>query len=315
MIVFIQLCSAVALFGFAGVSAHADDAKVCVAEASRPDKVDGIREHSIDTADGRVAYYRFGHGSPIVFITGYRATISEWNVSFLKALAEQHEIIIYDNRGAGRSVSGAESYDVKDMAEDAAHLISSLGLHDVTVVGWSMGGIVAQQLALDAPTRIRRLVLINTMAPGTAGQGPSPASIKTLGGEGPTHFSEVIYLLFPADAAPHAEKCFIQDMFSPAGYRPASVSASAARAQEAIMRDWAGNDAVYPELHNVKLPVLLLSGEDDAIVPPENSVALQRAFPKSTLFEYKHAGHAMMYQFPGQIAAKIAAFIRSDNQP
>ncbi|KAA3532621.1 alpha/beta hydrolase [Pseudomonas sp. ST1] len=317
-LVYMQICVAVVLSFYGGLSARAGsvdypDSMVCGTYKLRPDKIASVREQIINTSNGSIAYYRFGHGSPIVFLTGYRATISEWNVYFLETLAERHEIIVYDNRGVGRSISAAVRYGIKDMADDAAKLISSLGLRDVTVVGWSMGGAVAQQLALDAPQDVRRLVLINAMAPGRLGEGPPPSVIRTLSGEGPTHFSAVMRLLFPEPAVHRAEKCFIQDMFSPQGYQPASVSASAAQAQEEIMRKWLRSDSVYHDLRKITFPVLLLAGQDDTVLSPKNSDSLHKVFSKSTLTSYRNGGHAMMYQYPRQMAAQIVKFIHSDN--
>ncbi|MDE8559216.1 alpha/beta fold hydrolase [Pantoea vagans] len=137
----LQICALVVLWGYAGQSVNAapvnsaDEKLVCGDDSRRPDRSAGLREQSVSTPDGSIAYYRFGHGSPVIFFTGYRATIAEWNTRFLGELAAQHEIILYDNRGVGRSVTGGARFGIKDMASDAARLISALGVHDATIVG------------------------------------------------------------------------------------------------------------------------------------------------------------------------------------
>src|ERR1700761_607137 len=104
----------------------------CPVVANRPDRNPSIREQIAHTPRGDIAYYRFGKGSPIVLQTGYRATLSEWDTAFLTGLARRHEVIVFDNRGIGRSEPDASAFTAKDMADDLDALISTLKLRDVT---------------------------------------------------------------------------------------------------------------------------------------------------------------------------------------
>ncbi|KND55103.1 alpha/beta hydrolase fold [Candidatus Paraburkholderia kirkii] len=140
--------------------------QLCGLQTARPDTNHAVQVRTVQGRNGPIDYARFGHGTPLLLITGYRATLGEWNAYFLGELVKHHEVIIFDNRGIGRSaiVEGryGPDYGMRDMAADAADVIAGLKLSRVDVVDWSMGGMIAQQLALDARARVSSLTLIAT---------------------------------------------------------------------------------------------------------------------------------------------------------
>jgi len=138
-----------------------------------------------------MAHYRFGHGSPIVLVTEFRAALSEWNAAFLAELAKHHDVIVFDNRGVGRSILDATSFAGEDMARDTAALIEALKLRRPTVVGWSMGGSIVQRLATDDPGAIGRMILMSALAPGAAGVPLPPDVEATLSGSPSVTFDDV----------------------------------------------------------------------------------------------------------------------------
>lgn len=296
-------------------AAHYYEDMICGAELSRPDRNPALHEQTISRQGGTIAYYRFGHGSPVVLITGYRASISEWNTYFLGALARNHEVVVFENRGIGRSTSGTEEYRIKDMADDAAWLISSLKLQNTTVAGWSLGGAVAQRLAIDHPRLVTRLVLISTLPAGKTAISPSPDVMRILSGEGLGYFAKVMELLFPA-SSPRAKQCFLKDMFLPVDYVPSAISSTATHAQKKIMEEWKHDNQAFRVLRTLSTPVQILTGNEDAVIPAANSVMLKSVLPHATLTEIDRAGHAMMYQYPCQLAQHIEEFIQGfEGQP
>jgi pimeloyl-ACP methyl ester carboxylesterase len=116
--------------------------------------------------DGRIEYYRLGVGSPIILLPGYVTDISSWNRSFLAALAKHHELIILNNRNVGGSVVHSTQYEAKYLAEDTYQLIQYLELKKPTILGISMGGMLAQQLAVLHSDQIGPVILINTAIAG-----------------------------------------------------------------------------------------------------------------------------------------------------
>ena len=286
----------------------------CPDVAQRPDRDPALRQQIAHTPRGDIAYYRFGHGSPVVLQTGYRATVAEWDAAFLAALGRQHDVIVFDNRGVGRSQPGAVSFTVEDMAADAAALIDALHLRDVTVLGWSMGGAVVQQLAIDRPAALRRIVLMNPPAPGRLGVPVPPGIEAVLSGAPGTTFASVMGVLFPPPALDAAQQCFRANMFKPADYGSPDITPTVTQGQSALLRDWAHDDATEVALKAVQADTLIMGGADDVVLPRQNSDALGGLIAGARLEVVASAGHAMMYQYPEALAALINGFIEQTDR-
>ena len=286
----------------------------CPDGAHRPDRDPALRQQIAHTPRGDIAYYRFGHGSPVVLQTGYRATVAEWDAAFLAALGRQHDVIVFDNRGVGRSQPGAVSFTVEDMAADAAALIDALHLRDVTVIGWSMGGAVVQQLAIDRPAALRRIVLMNPPAPGRLGVPVPPGIEAVLSGAPGTTFASVMGVLFPPPALDAAQQCFRANMFNPADYGSPVITPTVTQGQSALLRDWARDDATEVALKAVQADTLIMGGADDVVLPRQNSDALGGLIAGARLEVVASAGHAMMYQYPEALAALINGFIEQTDR-
>jgi pimeloyl-ACP methyl ester carboxylesterase len=284
---------------------------VCGQDPQRPDRQPGLTQRYVVTPDGTIAYYRFGQGTPIVLVTGYRATISNWNAYFLGELAKRHEVIVFDNRGIGGSVSGTTQYRMADLARDTLTLIQTLRLRDVTLVGWSMGGMVAQTLLMQRPDQIREAVLMNTAPPGWSGDIVPPGVMRILSGAPGTTYAQVMSVLFPPDAERQAEECFSRDMFRPADYGSVHIPAQATQSQDALLRAWTADTQASTRLRGIGVATLVVSAQDDAVLAPRNGVALNDAIPGSSLVEAADAGHAMMYQYPRALAQRIMTFIET----
>src|SRR6266513_1370268 len=110
----------------------------------------------------RIAYRRIAHGRPLLVLNGFAATSADWDPSFIDGLASSNELILVDHRGIGGSPDDGKPFDIAQLADDAARVIGALGLERTSVLGWSMGGFVAQTLALEHPDRINKLVLLST---------------------------------------------------------------------------------------------------------------------------------------------------------
>jgi pimeloyl-ACP methyl ester carboxylesterase len=240
------------------------------------------------------------------------STLSEWNAYFLDELAKERDVIVFDNRGIGLSATSTLHYDVKDLALDTAALIKALGFRSASVLGWSMGGMIAQRLVLDRPDVVNHLILLNSAPPGHNSIPTSNQAEEVLSGHGSSHFESVINLLFPAGTVQRAESCFKGDMFRPSDYAPARIPANVSTAQEGIVQDWARDDRSFAALHHVKVPTLVLAGTDDTVLVLRNSVVLSDAIPQTKLVEIQSGAHAMMYQYPKELAHLINSFISSN---
>lgn len=140
---------------------------ICDKDSTRPDQDLNLHQQIAQTERGPIGYYQFGHGSPLILITGYMSTLSEWNAYFLAELAKKYEVIVFDNRGIGESATSTSNYSAKDLALDTAALTKALGFNSASILGWSMGGMIAQRLVLDQPTLVNHLILLSTAPPGS----------------------------------------------------------------------------------------------------------------------------------------------------
>lgn len=287
--------------------------QLCGLDTARPDHSGRVRKETIQGRNGPLSIVRFGHGSPLLLITGYRATLGEWNAYFLGELARHHEVITFDNRGVGRSstVQGryGPNYDIHDMADDAADVIAALGFARVDVVGWSMGGMIAQQLALDAPEKVESLTLI-----GTAPSGPQAVPIASdvqavLSSHGANAFADIMNVLFPADAVADAKRCFVADMFAPRGYTNPAVPDTVAAQQADAMRGWFADSSSADALRRSPVRTLVVAGDNDTVLPDSNADRLREIIPRASLDRIADAGHALMFQYPIELARRIDSFV------
>jgi pimeloyl-ACP methyl ester carboxylesterase len=310
-----RIAGAAFLIFFAGTTAQAEtvtasppEDMLCSADAARADRDMALHEQVALTANGPIGYYRFGRGSPLVLITGYRAALSEWNTYFLAELAKKHEVIVFDNRGIGRSASDIANYRVDDLARDTSALIKALGFDSVSVLGWSMGGIIAQRLAIDDSRLVNHLVLLSSQPPGRAAI-PVPSRVEEIlsGGEH-SSFDGIMGVLFPTSFVQRAEHCFVGDMFKPQDYQSSKVSPAVTAAQERVLQDWQSDEKSFERLRQLEVRTLVLTGTEDAVLHQRNSVILSETIPHANLVKTKSGGHAMMYQYPKLLADQIDSY-------
>jgi pimeloyl-ACP methyl ester carboxylesterase len=284
-------------FAFAWLSiaspAFADDvsfgaSQLCGLQSARPDRNAAVQVKTVQGRNGPIGYARFGQGTPLLLITGYRATLGEWNAYFLGALAKHHEVIVFDNRGVGRSTPMAghygPGYGIRDMAADAADVIAGLKLSRVDVVGWSMGGMIAQQLALDAREKVESLTLIATAPPGPEAVPLTPEVQQVLSSSGADAFPRIMAVLFPADAV--------------------------ADQQNRAMTQWFADSAAADRLRRSPVRTLIIAGANDDVLADANARHLEQMIPRATLDVVADAGHALMFQYPIELARHIQVFVR-----
>jgi pimeloyl-ACP methyl ester carboxylesterase len=255
--------------------------------------------------EGRVfAWTSGGEGPPLLLVNGYAATSADWDPTFLGGLAESFEVICPDNRGLGGSDLGVEEITVDSMAEDLEALLDDRGIERLPVVGWSMGGFVAQRLALRSPQRVTKLALLGT-DPGGPEAVPADsdvwARLTDHSGTPREQASRLIELIFPPALAPQVDREF-GDIVAAAR---AGLSPHALRAQEAAMEAWHADEQEPPRS---PLPALVLHGERDVVIPAPNAGALAgRWGGECELFP--GAGHAFMAQEPQRVAALLREFL------
>jgi pimeloyl-ACP methyl ester carboxylesterase len=185
-----------------------------------------------------------------VLIVGYGSTMAEWDPALISGLAAGRRVVVFDNRGAGDSTGSVSHLTVRLMAEDTAGVIEGLKLGRVDVLGWSMGGFIAQELTLERPRLVRRLILASTDPGSTHAIPGKAAAIRTLT-DPATTVAELIRILFPPDQSTAAQR-WLTAIASQSGAtaQEFTVSAVTKAAQTiATHRLWLGRSDCRPSGH------------------------------------------------------------------
>jgi pimeloyl-ACP methyl ester carboxylesterase len=261
------------------------------------------------TVDGaKVAYRSIGSGRPIVFVMGLGGTMDAWDPTFIdRIVAQGRRVIVFDNEGIGRSAKRPGTITIRRMGDTAAGLIRALRLRRADVFGWSMGGMIAQSLAVRHPRVVRRLVLAAT-APGdrqaTLPDGDVLAALATPGGNP----ARALGLLFPEGDSAGAERYIAAvtrrrspNLQAPGAIRQAQVIASG---------NWmGGNDPDGARVRRLRIPVLVGGGARDRVLPPANQRHLASVIPGAQRAIYPDAAHGFFVQHARRFAARVDRFL------
>jgi pimeloyl-ACP methyl ester carboxylesterase len=284
-------------------------------QAARDNAVTSYRHaptHTVSACGVSFAYRELGPttGVPVVFLTHLAAVLDNWDPRVVDGIAARHHVIAFDNRGVGAS-TGKTPDTVEAMASDAVTFIRALGLEQVDLLGFSMGGMIAQVIALQEPQLVRKLIL--------AGTGPA-------GGEGIKNVTKLShvdtvraaftlqdpkqFLFFTRTAnGRRAGKEFLSRLKERTENRDKAISIRTYLTQLKAIHRW-GLDAPA-DLSVIGQPVLVANGESDRMVPSNNSADLARRLPNSDLVIYPDAGHGGIFQFHEQFVGQALSFLAS----
>ena len=249
----------------------------------------------------RFAYRRFGmpERPPLVFFQHFMGTLDDHDPALSDAFASDREVILFDNAGVASS-SGTVPGTIEAMARDAITFIDALGLNTVDLVGHSMGGLVAQEVALGRPDLVRRLVLVGTGPRGGEGLGALPAWVAELFTRKYERQEDMwLPILFaPTGSSQAAGRAYIERITARAD-RDMPFSDQSVSAQRAALAAYgAAKDPAYAHLKGLRLPVLVVNGSDDIVIPTINSYILQQFLPDAELILYPDANHGSHFQYP-----------------
>jgi pimeloyl-ACP methyl ester carboxylesterase len=261
----------------------------------------------------RFAYRRFGSpGSvPLVLNQHFTGTMDHWDPAVTDGLAKDREVILFDNAGISSS-SGNVPATFEEMGANAVAFIKALGLKRVDVLGFSIGGFVAQEIALQAPDLVRKLVLVGTGPRG--GQNMATLTPEAQQIFGATYaIPEEIWLkvhFTPSAASQAAGRRFLERFKARVKDRDPEVNEKVAPAQiEAIGKWGVQREGSYEYLKRITQPTLVVNGDHDVIVYTINSYILQQNIPNAQLILYPDASHGSQYQYPERFVAHVAMFL------
>ena len=265
----------------------------------------------------RFAYRRFGRPGdlPLLLLNYFAATLDDWDPLVTNGLAYEREIILFDNAGVGRS-TGTAPHTIAGMAADAASFIDGLGLTTVDILGHSMGGEIAQLIALDRPDLVRRLVLVGTGPRGgdaIARQAPEVASLFTRQDElGEDMWLPIMFS--PSKESQAAGRAFISRITARSDDRDTPVSDETIAAYRAAARGWASAPADnFGYLDGIAQPALVVNGSNDIVIPTINSYHLYQHLPDAELMLLPDSGHGAHFQYVERFVRRVIDFL--DVQP
>jgi len=272
---------------------------------------------SVTAANGvSYAYRRLGtpapDGTPVVFLQHFRGNLDNWDPALIDRIAAGREVIAFDNVGIG-ATTGVTPGTVQQMAEDAVPFLDALGLGAVDLFGFSLGGFVAQALALAHPSRVRRLVLAGTGPQGAPGlSGWTDDVVERVVTKDAPGAEDVLYVFYaPTPASQQAGAASLGRIFGERQEdRDADVSLEAKETQYRAVLDWGRPDwDAVARLTTIGQPTLILQGDDDIMVPTAASHTLAGLIPGARLVIYPDASHGSIFQYAEQAAAETLSFL------
>jgi pimeloyl-ACP methyl ester carboxylesterase len=264
------------------------------------------------------AYRRFGGGPgrPLVFLQHFTGTLDNWDPAVTDPLASDREVVLFDSAGVGRS-TGKVPTTVDGMATHALNFLDGLSLRDCDVLGFSLGGMVAQQMVLHRPSIVRRMILV-----GTAPRGgedimhlEKPSLARHLGDPTLKGYSVLQKIFFaPSQSSQTAGAAFVNRLALRTDDLDTASGPDVAAAQVAAFRDWEQDSGRrFADLEAIHQPTLVVNGIHDEMIPVVNSYRLSEHLPNAMLLAYPDAGHGSLFQFYESFTRQAAAFLASDS--
>jgi pimeloyl-ACP methyl ester carboxylesterase len=268
----------------------------------------------VEAAGVEFAYRRFGSPAelPLVMLQHFRGNLDNWDRALADALAAEREVILVDYAGVGSS-TGEPSHTIASTARQMIAFADALGLVEIDLLGFSIGGFVAQEIALVRPTLVRQLVLAATGPKGAPGMHGWRDDIAEAA-RGESKPENLLYIMFAhTEASQEKGRQFLGRFMERQEGRDAQTSDAARDAQYDAIVEWGIPDhAALQRLTGIKSPTLIIQGDDDLMIPTKLSHLMAGLVPDAQIRIYPDAAHGFLLQYPAEVAAEVNAFLAGD---
>ena len=268
----------------------------------------------IETKVEKYAYRRFGSGAgvPLLCLQHFTGTLDNWDPAVTDPLALGREVILFESAGLGRS-SGEVPETMAGMAAHALAFVDALRLKRVDILGYSLGGMVAQQIALERPALVRKMLMVATAPEGGEDimHMEKPELRKITEDPNLPGLEKLVKLFFaPSDSSQAAGKTFAGRLAERKQDREPLAGPKVAIAQIAAFRAWEHfNGERFAKLGKITQPCLVVNGVFDNMIPVRNSYMLSEHLPNALLLTYPDAGHGSLFQFHGSFVRQASLFL------
>jgi pimeloyl-ACP methyl ester carboxylesterase len=266
----------------------------------------------VDAGGVRLAYRRFGSpgAAPLVMLQHFRGNLDNWDPALTDALATQREVILVDYPGVGAS-SGEFGPSIADAARSMIAFATALDLTDVDLLGFSIGGFVAQEIALLRPALMRRLVLAATGPKGGPVMHGWVDDIAEAARVDESTTESLLHIFFaPTDTSRAKGAAFLGRFMARSEDRDPPATLAARDAQYDAIVEWGIPDhGALQRLTAIDCPTLIIQGDDDRMIPTPLSHLMAGLIPDAQIRIYPDSAHAFLFQEPERVAADVKAFL------
>jgi pimeloyl-ACP methyl ester carboxylesterase len=270
----------------------------------------------VTTGENTYAYRQFGsgRGHPLLFLQHFTGTLDGWDPAVTDPIAAGRSVILFESAGIGRS-SGKVPETVAGMADHALKFLEAIGLTQVDVLGFSLGGMVVQVMALKRPALLRRIILTGTGPEGGVGVAMDRPELLKIFVDQNMPMSEKLLKLFfeTTETSQSAGHRFVERLARRTRDKDTPATAEAAGAQLAAMAKWAKSGGKpYADLKKITQPVLVTNGNNDTMIPTVNSFTLSEHLTNAQLIIYPDSGHGALFQHAGAFTSHVSEFLDRD---
>ncbi len=255
------------------------------------------------SADAKLACTRRGRGAPLLLITGVAGHQKVWNEQFLNRLAREYEVVTYDHRGIGDS-SYSESFTLDDLVGDALAVLDWAGLTNAHVLGFSLGGAIAQHLAVSHAQRLRSLTLLSTW--GDTDDVFGEGVLKFLAAGQAPDLETAVWMMFEANVSP----AFAADAANFPAFRDAALAERVPTPVVIAQMAATATHNLIRRLAEVSLPTLVVHGTQDAVIRPACGERLAGTIPEAHLELWPGLGHHIAWEAPDRLADTVIKHVR-----